>query len=98
MKVFFTLLLTFFAYYVTAQEVLVIDQTTNEPIIGVVAYNKSKSKSVMSDLDGKINLSGFETDETIVFQHLSYLKHITLMKLLFRHQSLNKANVIFLKK
>jgi hemoglobin/transferrin/lactoferrin receptor protein len=60
-------------FNVTAQEVVIIDQTTNDPIAGVVAYNKSKSKSVMSDLDGKIVLDSFGTNENIFFQHISYL-------------------------
>jgi hemoglobin/transferrin/lactoferrin receptor protein len=72
MKVLFTLLLGFFFFNVSAQEVLIIDQATNEPIAGVVAYNKSKSKSIMSDFDGKISLDSFNSDETITFQHLSY--------------------------
>ena len=60
-------------FNVTAQEVVIIDQTTNDPIAGVVAYNKSKSKSIMSDLDGKIVLDSFGTNENIFFQHISYL-------------------------
>jgi hemoglobin/transferrin/lactoferrin receptor protein len=68
-----TLLLCFIMFNVTTQEVVIIDQTTNDPIAGVVAYNKSKSKSVMSDLDGKIVLDSFGTDENIFFQHISYL-------------------------
>ncbi len=72
MKVLFTLLLGFFFFNVSAQEALIIDQATNEPIAGVVAYNKSKSKSIMSDFDGKISLDSFNSDETITFQHLSY--------------------------
>jgi hemoglobin/transferrin/lactoferrin receptor protein len=73
MKLFFTLLLGFIFLNGAAQQVLVIDQTTNEPVSGVVAYNKSKSKSVMSDFDGIINLDSFDGNESITFQHLSYL-------------------------
>ncbi len=68
-----TLLLCFIMFNVTAQEVVIIDQTTNDPIAGVVVYNKSKSKSIMSDLDGKIVLDSFGTNENIFFQHISYL-------------------------
>jgi hemoglobin/transferrin/lactoferrin receptor protein len=77
MKVFITLLLSFFTFYINAQDIIVFDQATNEPISGVVAYNKSKSKSVMSDFDGKISLAGFDTNETIIFQHLSYFNFKT---------------------
>lgn len=77
MKVYFTLLLSFIVFHGAAQQILIIDESTNEPISGVVAYNKSKSKSVMSDLDGIINLDNFNSNETIVFQHVSYFNFKT---------------------
>lgn len=89
MKVFITLLLSFFTFYVNAQDIIVFDQATNEPISGVVAYNKSKSKSVMSDFDGKISLAGFDTNETIIFQHLSYFN--------FKTEKNKIKNVVYLE-
>ena len=41
---------------------------------GVVAYNSSKTKSVLSDLQGKIILDSFDSSEIIIFQHISYNK------------------------
>lgn len=89
MKVFITLLLSFFTFYINAQDIIVFDQATNEPISGVVAYNKSKSKSVMSDFDGKISLAGFDTNETIIFQHLSYFN--------FKTEKNKIKNVVYLE-
>jgi len=89
MKVFITLLLSFFTFYINAQDIIVLDQATNEPISGVVAYNKSKSKSVMSDFDGKISLAGFDTNETIIFQHLSYFN--------FKTEKNKIKNVVYLE-
>ena len=89
MKVFIKLLLSFFTFYVNAQDIIVFDQATNEPISGVVAYNKSKSKSVMSDFDGKISLAGFDTNETIIFQHLSYFN--------FKTEKNKIKNVVYLE-
>lgn len=89
MKVFITLLFSFFTFYINAQDIIVFDQATNEPISGVVAYNKSKSKSVMSDFDGKISLAGFDTNETIIFQHLSYFN--------FKTEKNKIKNVVYLE-
>ncbi|MCB0461237.1 MAG: TonB-dependent receptor [Flavobacteriaceae bacterium] len=72
MKVIFTLLFGIVIFNGVAQQTSIMDQTTNEPISGVVVYNLLKSKSVMSDFDGKIDLDVFNANETIVFQHMSY--------------------------
>jgi hemoglobin/transferrin/lactoferrin receptor protein len=86
-------LLTIFSYFIgfsgMAQEILIIDQTTHEPIAGVVAHNQSKTKSALSDLDGSINLDSFDTDERIVFQHLSYLN--------FSIEKSKISNIVYLK-
>lgn len=74
MKKFFTLFLCFIVSVGVAQEVLVLDKNSKEPVAGVVAYNNSKTKSVMSDLTGKLTLDSFEDNEHIVFQHISYYK------------------------
>ena len=89
MKGFFSLLLCFIVFNGASQEILIIDKQTNEPIAGVVAYNNSKTKSVMSDLDGKINLSNFDVTELIVFQHISYIK--------LRSKKSEISNIVYLE-
>lgn len=88
MKRIFTFFLCLFASALMAQEVFILGKSTNEPIPGVVAYNGSKTKSVMSGLDGKINLNNFGADELIVFQHISYFK--------FRTKKTEITNIIYL--
>ena len=83
---------------VAAQEVTVLERTTNEPIVGVAIYNKSKTKSVITDFDGKATLDKFDSDEVIYFKHLahieiSYLKSRTpsIVYLQFNAQNLDEV-------
>ena len=59
MKYIFQLFCCFLWLSVNAQQVSVIDISTNEPIAGVAVYNGSKSTSEISDFDGKIALDNF---------------------------------------
>jgi len=66
----------FFPLFGFSQEVVVIDNEKN-PIPNVSAFNQTKTKSVLSDNDGVINLSRFLASDTILFQHPNYeLKEI----------------------
>ncbi|MCK5400635.1 MAG: TonB-dependent receptor [Flavobacteriaceae bacterium] len=64
--------LTLFVTY--AQEVTILDESSNEPISGVAVFNSSKTKSFISDLDGKVSLNFFNDNEKIIFQHISHFK------------------------
>lgn len=84
--VFFTCLCFFFS---SAQEVQILNEVSQEPIFGVAVYNPSKTKSVVSNLDGIIDLGIFNAKDKLVFQHISFFK-----------RSILKANVkpkVFLK-
>ena len=65
--------LYFFHLSISAQEIKVLVAATSEPIAGVAAYNITKTKSAISDLDGKLNLSVFNENEKITFQHIAYI-------------------------
>ncbi|OIQ29936.1 MAG: TonB-dependent receptor [Bacteroidetes bacterium MedPE-SWsnd-G2] len=54
------------------QDVLVVDQDTNEPIPGVSIYSLSKNKAVLTDINGVASLTVFESDESLYFQNLLY--------------------------
>lgn len=89
MKIFSTLFLCFVVFTSFSQEVIILDKTSGEPIFGVVAYNNSKTKSFMSDLEGKISLNNFSNSEQITFQHISYIK--------FRSKKNHISRVIYLE-
>lgn len=57
-----------------AQTVSVLDEETNEPIPGVALYNFKKSKSLVTDVNGKASLDIFNSNETIYFQDFLYEK------------------------
>ncbi|MEX0289483.1 MAG: TonB-dependent receptor [Flavobacteriaceae bacterium] len=57
---------------VSAQEITVLDLETREPLVNVVVYNADRSKTVLSDLQGKCSLDQFNNNERIFFKHISY--------------------------
>ena len=74
---FLFLCLTFFVS--KAQEVTILDETSHEPIVGVVVYNSSKTKNLISNFEGKVSLDVFNNNEKIIFQHISHVK-LTYLK------------------
>ncbi|MBT8303788.1 MAG: TonB-dependent receptor [Bacteroidia bacterium] len=80
-----------FSLVLCAQEISIYNKTSKESIGGVAIYNVDKTKSVISDLDGKADISDFEENETIIFQHLS---HRTA--LLVKSRILKNGNIVFL--
>ncbi len=73
MKLHYTILLFFLmSMVVRAQQVLVLQKITEEPISGVLIYNIDKSKSVVTNLNGQASLELFSSNEIVYFQHVSY--------------------------
>ncbi|MEJ6792435.1 MAG: TonB-dependent receptor [Lacinutrix sp.] len=66
------LLLFCSSFFVESQEIVVVNNSTQDPIIGVAIYNKLKSKSIITDFYGKANLEVFEASEILYFKHISY--------------------------
>lgn len=54
-----------------AQHVIVLDADSNEPIPGVQVYNLSRSSMVTSDASGKVDVSKFSTNDSIIFKHVA---------------------------
>lgn len=55
-----------------AQEIIILDGDTREPIPNVAVYNFDRSKTSLSDFDGKCDMTIFEDNERVTFKHLSY--------------------------
>tara|TARA_R110002167_G_scaffold13570_16_gene56267 strand:+ start:6578 stop:9001 length:2424 start_codon:yes stop_codon:yes gene_type:complete len=70
-RIVFTLLFICFQA-VGAQEISILDGDTGEPIFNVAIYNADRSKTALTDFNGKCDLSNFELKERIMFKHLSY--------------------------
>ncbi len=62
-----------FCVVLCAQEITIYNNTSREPVIGVAIYNASKTKSVVSDINGKADITKFEKYESIIFSHLSLI-------------------------
>ncbi len=56
----------------SAQTITVFDAEDRQPIPNVAVYNVDRSKTVLTDNNGKCNLSLFDRNERITFKHLSY--------------------------
>lgn len=57
---------------VSAQEITVLDADTGSPVANIAIYNKDRSKSAISNLNGKADLDIFTHNERITFRHISY--------------------------
>ena len=54
------------------QEIVILDEEDHQPIPNVIVYNWDKSRTVLSDFDGKCDLSKFDLGERITFTHIGY--------------------------
>ncbi len=55
-----------------AQKVFVKDNNTFEDLPDVVIFNEDKSKSIITDINGQVDLKSFSNNEKIYFQLLGY--------------------------
>lgn len=74
------------------QQATLINSENQEAISGVLFYNSNKTKSGISDINGKITLDSFSDNETIQFQHTSFETLSTS-----KAQILKNKGVVFLK-
>lgn len=61
-----------FSIGLSAQDVRVLDLDTQEALGNVAVYNRDRTKTVISDLDGHADLSDFERNERITFNLMGY--------------------------
>jgi len=70
----YTLILVLFLKPICAQTITVLEKSSNEPIPGIALYNLKKTKSLVTDLNGKVSIDIFENNELIFFQNFLYEK------------------------
>ena len=66
--------LILFALSSGAQQVVVADEESKEPITGLAVFNSLATKTAVSDFDGRVDIKEFQSFEKIYFGHLSYHK------------------------
>ena len=64
--------LFFVSSFSYSQQITVKDENSNENLSDVVIFNEDKSESIITDLNGVVDLSMFSEDEKIYFQLLGY--------------------------
>jgi hemoglobin/transferrin/lactoferrin receptor protein len=74
MKTLLVFFLCLVAFVTQGQEITILDDSSQEPVVGVVVYNNEKTKSVTSDLDGKVSLAIFDDNEKITLQHITHIR------------------------
>ena len=79
MKIVLNLIIFTFSLLVSSQEIYVLDEITMDPISGALLYQEledGKKKGIMSDINGAVSLSEFETNTFITISHISYVNRI----------------------
>lgn len=71
-KALLVLVLLLSIIHLKAQTVLVIDQSTLQPISNVLLFNSQKTVSATTNNEGKADLSAFDPQDTLHFTHISY--------------------------
>ncbi len=91
MKKVAILFLFFFSCLSNAQIITVLDQVTREPVINVAVFNQGKTKTGVTDIEGKIDISQFGNQERIIFRLFGYYQ-----KKLLKTQIINGSSIILL--
>ena len=86
------LLFTFCSVAVQAQTIKLLDKQTKTPVINAALYNNARSTYVVSDEEGKADVSAFTKSETIFITHVS---HITLKTT--KAAIVSQGNVVYLE-
>jgi len=55
-----------------AQNIVILEEGSLNPVSGVAIYNDDKSKNGISDFDGNVDISAFGDTENITFQHIAH--------------------------
>jgi hemoglobin/transferrin/lactoferrin receptor protein len=72
-RIFFIISLLAFARVLNAQQIQVINSSDLTPIESVAVFNLSRDRAAITDSLGMIELSIFQTRDTLIFQHSSYI-------------------------
>lgn len=81
--------------YLSAQTVTVLDKENNRPIEYVVI--KSKDNIVITNKDGKADLSKFNKKNILIFEHMSYTDFSTTFQLLQKQNYIVKLSASIVK-
>jgi hemoglobin/transferrin/lactoferrin receptor protein len=86
----FLLLITLTSLY--SQNIEVLDSESRQPLAGVAVFNDDKSKTGVTDFDGIVDISNFNLNENITFQHIAQVK-----KSLSKRDILADGNIVLME-
>lgn len=59
-------------HFLVAQQILVIESGSNQPLSGVLIYSKDPARSIITDTQGKAEIGLFKNRESIIIQLLGF--------------------------
>jgi len=71
--------------YTSAQNCIILDKDSEDPIQNVQVANEDKSKIAISDENGKVDLGIFTQMELLTFTHVSYVEFELLKKQIYKN-------------
>lgn len=74
MRLILLSLFIFIFFQSSAQEIEVLDSETRQPLVNVAIFNKDKTKSAVTDINGVADISKFTETEVIVFKSISHVE------------------------
>ena len=88
MKVLGIIIFFFVGQISVAQVCIIVDKDSQFPIQNVQVNNEDKSKRVVSDKNGEVDLSTFSEMELLTFTHISYVEFELLKKQLIKDETI----------
>ena len=85
MRYFYLILFLFVWQFTSAQNCIILDKDTEDPIQYVQISNEDKSKTTISDENGKADLGIFDKMELLTFTHVSYVEFELLKKQIYKN-------------
>ena len=87
-----------FTNFCFSQKVFIIDADNGNKIVNATVFSKQNLKSVISNINGEVDLSSFSSNDSLVFGHISYKNLITQKKSKNQKSRIRKFRIILRQK
>jgi hemoglobin/transferrin/lactoferrin receptor protein len=78
------------ACLLSSQTIKVVNKKNFKPIENVAVFNLDHTKTILSNTNGEANLKSFNKNDTLIFQHTSYIELIIPFELIYKYNFLIK--------
>ncbi|MBE9481645.1 MAG: TonB-dependent receptor [Bacteroidetes bacterium] len=78
------------AYLLSSQTIKVVNKNNFKPIENVAVFNLDHTKTILSNTNGEANLENFNKNDTLIFQHTSYIELIIPFESIYKYNYLIK--------